>query len=307
MKVLITGASGFMGSHLARLLVDEGCQVFGQVQRESNLWRIKDLQGSMQLLTGDLLLREQIAGIVDQARPDLCVHLAWYAEPGVYQTSPLNTRYIDASLNLATLLAQAGCKRLVAAGTCAEYDADYGYLSETSPTRPVTLYAASKVALYTVLAKLAEKIGLEVAWARIFYVYGPREDERRFIPAIINSLLRNEPTRLTPGEQVRDYLHVEDVANALWAVARSALTDVVNVGSGRPVTNRDIALKLGVILERPNLVKFGDLPYRAGDPMFVCSDNRRLLANTDWTPKYDIESGLRQTAAWWREKLNAGV
>ncbi len=264
------------------------------------------MKGSLQLLHGDLLSADDSRKWSIGRVPDLCFHLAWYAEPGVYQTSPMNIRYIEASLNLATQLARAGCKRLVVAGTCAEYDAGHGYLSESSPTRRVTLYAASKVALWAVLERLAEKIGLDVAWARIFYVYGPHEDERRFIPAVITSLLRNEPTRLTPGEQVRDYLHVEDVARALWTVGRSDLNGVVNVGSGLPVTNRDIALKIGAIVGRPDLVRLGDLPYRAGDPMFVCANTHHLFEDTGWRPRHDTDSGLRDTTAWWREHLNAG-
>jgi len=306
LNVLLTGASGFIGAALARLLVREGCQVFALVRPESDLWCIQDLRGQLHLLTGDLLSQEQVTDCLERSRPELCFHLAWYAEPGKYLSSPLNAAYLNASLFLASRLAEMGCRRLVVAGSVAEYDTDHGYLSETSPTRPVTLYAAAKLALYTVLAQLAPQLGLELAWARIFYVYGPYEDERRFVPAVICSLLRGEPTRLTPGEQVRDYLHVEDVAAALWAAGRSGLSGPVNVGSGMPVTNREIALKIGAILGRPELVKFGDLPYRSGDPMFVCADNRHLVKDTDWQPRYDVESGLRQTIEWWQKQAGNG-
>lgn len=304
MKVLLTGASGFVGAALARLLVEEGYQVHSLVRPESDLWRIQDLGDSIHLQHGDLLSPEQVAVVVQKVQPELCFHLAWYAEPGVYLSSPLNIRYVSASLNLASHLAEAGCRRLVVAGTVAEYNADFGYLSESTPTAPVTLYAASKVALFTLLNQLAKQIELSLAWARIFYIYGPYENERRFIPDIIQSLLRNEPTRTTLGEQVRDYSHVADVAHALLAVGRSDLSGPVNIGSGLPVTNRDIVLKIGSLLDRPHLVKFGDLPYRPGDPMFVCADNRRLVESTDWQPRYDIESGLENTIAWWREQLD---
>ena len=305
MKVLLTGASGFVGAALARLLIQEGYQVHALVRPESDLSRIQDLGDSINILHGNLLSPEQVATCVEQVQPELCFHLAWYAEPGVYLSSPLNIQYVSASLNLATQLAKAGCQRLVAAGTVAEYDADYGYLSESTPTAPVTLYAASKVALYTLLQQLSRQLELDLAWARIFYIYGPYENERRFIPDIINTLLRNEPTRTTLGEQVRDYSHVEDVAGALLAVGRSDLSGPVNIGTGLPVTNRDIVLKIASLLDRPDLVKFGDLPYREGDPMFVCADNQRLVEATGWKPRFDLESGLENTVAWWREHLDA--
>lgn len=304
MRVLLTGATGFLGSHVARLLVHEGCEVHALVRAESSLARLDDVRDALHLVRGDVLDAEQVTDAVGRVQPELCLHLAWYAEPGVYLRSPLNTRYIGATVHLAEQLAGAGCKRLVVAGTCAEYDADYGYLSESTPTRPVTLYAASKVAAQTVLAVLAEQIGLSVAWPRIFYIYGPGENPKRFVPDIITTLLAGRPTRTTLGEQVRDYLHVEDVAGALWAVAGSDLAGVVNVGSGVPVTNREIVLKIGEIVGRPELVKLGDLPYRAGDPMFVCANVDRLRKRTGWLPAYDIESGLRHTVGWWRERLD---
>lgn len=303
MRVLLTGATGFLGAHAARRLASEGCQVFCLVRPQSDLGRLHDVQNALQFVVGDVLDGEGTAQVVQQVQPELCLHLAWYAEPGVYLHSPANVEYIGATLRLAQHLAEAGCRRLVVAGTVAEYDADYGYLAESTPTRPVTLYAASKVATQTALAKLAEQIGLAVAWARIFYIYGPGENPKRFVPDVITTLLRGEPTRTTLGEQVRDYLHVADVAAALWAVANSDLTGVVNIGSGLPVTNREIVLKLGALLGRPELVRFGDLPYRAGDPMFVCADVRRLRQNTGWQPAYDIDSGLRRTIDWWQHRF----
>jgi UDP-glucuronate decarboxylase len=130
------------------------------------------------------------------------------------------------------------------------------------------------VALNTLLEQLAGQIDLEAAWARVFYVYGPKESEGRFFPAIIGAMLGGETIRTTGGEQVRDYLHIDDVAGALWALAESDLTGVVNVGSGVPVTNKQVVLAIADLLGRPDLVRFGDLPYREGDPMFVVADNR---------------------------------
>ena len=304
MNVLLTGATGFLGAPLARLLVHLGCQVYAPVRPESNRWRIQDLLSapSLHLLDCDLLAPGQVADCLEKSQPEVCFHLAWYAQPGKYLTSPLNLQHLNASLNLAEQLVKNGCKRLVVAGTCAEYNTDLGYLSESSPTAPGTLYAASKLALNLTLVQLAPQLDLQVSWARIFYVYGPCEDERRFIPAVIGALLRGETTKLTPGMQVRDYLHIEDVASALWAIAQKGLTGIINIGSGVPVTNREVAIKIGNILGRPELVRFGDLPYRPGDPMFVCADTRRLREQTGWQPGYGVEEGLANTIDWWKSR-----
>ena len=303
MKILLTGAAGFIGSHVARKLVAEGCDVYALIRPGSNTWRISDIVRSLSIVPCDLLSTQQLDQCLERIRPDLCIHLAWYVEHGRYQSSLENIRFLSASLELATRLTSFGCSRFVGAGTCFEYDTDLGYLSESSPTVPRTLYAASKLGLYLALDQLGKETGLDVVWLRLFYVYGPREDERRLVPSVICSLLRNREAKVTKGHQMLDFLHVEDVAAGIWAVARSNLSGPVNIGSGRPVAVRDIITKIGVILDRLELIALGALPDGDSGPVFVCANNRRLAENTAWTPHYDLEKGLRQTIKWWRAHL----
>jgi nucleoside-diphosphate-sugar epimerase len=304
MKVLITGASGFVGSHVARLLVAEGCEVYALVRESSNRWRIRDILPSMYLRQSDLVAFENVNTYLQEIKPELCIHLAWYAVPGKYLNSQENLDSIQASLNLFSQLAELGCKRFVGIGTCFEYDLSLGYLSESSLTKPITLYAATKVALSTILQQFAQITEMEVAWIRLFYQYGPMEDERRLIPGIISSLLRDEVVKTTKGEQIRDFLHIEDVASAIWAVAKSNVSGVVNVGSGQPVTVGQIALELGNLLGKPDLIHLGALPYRPNDPMFICANNELLRKKTDWTQKYNLTTGLKNTIEWYKDHLN---
>jgi nucleoside-diphosphate-sugar epimerase len=303
MRVLITGTTGFIGSHLARLLVQEEVEVFALIRPRSNPWRIRDILPKLQVVEGDLLHPEQ--GWIEDLgsiRMDACLHFAWYAEPGIFLTSPLNLQYLSASLRLAEGLVKAGCQKIVIAGSFSEYDQELGYLAEKSALRPNTPYGGAKVALYQALSLWAPREGVELLWPRIFSVYGPTEHEKRFVPAVILAALRGEVTRLTPGEQLRDYLHVADTAAAIWAATKSGLTGPVNIGSGKPVAIGELALNIGAILERPDLIRLGDLPYREGDPMFVCA-NTQLLQSTGWRPKFDLQSGLKQTIEWWRKCL----
>jgi nucleoside-diphosphate-sugar epimerase len=304
MKVLITGASGFVGSHVARLLVAEGCEVYALVRESSNRWRIRDILPSMYLRQSDLVAFENVNTYLQEIKPELCIHLAWYAVPGKYLNSQENLDSIQASINLLSQLAELGCKRFVGIGTCFEYDLSLGYLSESSLTKPITLYAATKVALSTILQQFAQITEMEVAWIRLFYQYGPMEDERRLIPGIISSLLRDEVVKTTKGEQIRDFLHIEDVASAIWAVAKSNVSGVVNVGSGQPVTVGQILLELGNLLGKPDLVHLGALPYRPNDPMFICANNELLRKKTDWTQKYNLTTGLKNTIEWYKDHLN---
>lgn len=306
MRVLLTGATGFIGSHVARLLVRESCEVHALVRESSDLWRINDIIPLLHLARCDLMASDRLSAHLERIRPDLCIHLAWYAIPGKYLTALENLSLLRASIDLASRLATLGCKRFIGIGTCFEYDTSLGYLSETSPTKPHNLYAASKLALQVVLEQLANVTAMEVAWLRLFYQYGPFEDERRLVSSVICSLLRNHEAKVTKGEQIRDFLHVEDVAAAIWAVARSDLSGPVNIGSGKPVAVRDIVTKIGAILGRSELIAVGALPHNLSDPMFICANNRRLSENTTWVPQYDLEKGLQHTVAWWQRRPRVG-
>lgn len=305
MKILLTGATGFVGSHLARLLVREGCEVFAVVRENSNLWRINDIVQNLHLVRCNLLAYENLDAHLKKIKPEMCIHLAWYAVPGKYLGAEDNMTSLAASLHLVSSLKKADCRRFVGVGTCFEYDTSLGQLSETSPTRPDSLYAASKLALQTVLKQFGDASGMQIAWPRLFYQYGPFEDERRLVPSVISSLLRNQGVNTTKGEQIRDYLHIEDVASAIWAIANSSLIGPVNIGSGQPVAIKDIVTTIGTILGRSGLIRLGALPYGAKDPMFICADNRQLRQYTDWIPRHDLEDGLGQTIEWWQRHLQS--
>ncbi len=303
MQVFITGATGFIGSQVTRLAVREGHTVYATIREDSDTARIRDCLDSLHPISCDLLAIDELAAHLERIRPDLFIHLAWYAVPGKYPAALENLDVLSASLQLAKHLARLGGVRFVQVGSCFEYDLSQGYLSETSRTQPRSLYAASKLAFDLALDQLAQVTGMPIASPRLFYQYGPFEDERRLVPAVILSLLRNERARTTAGEQVRDFLHVEDVASALWAIARSNLCGPVNIGSAKPVTVREIVNTIAAILGREQRVALGAIPYSASDPMFVCANNRRLVENTGWTPQYDLERGLRHTIAWWQTRL----
>ncbi len=103
---------------------------------------------------------------------------------------------------------------------------------------------------------------------------------------------------------MRDFLHVDDVAEALWAIARHRLEGPVNVGSGQGVTVRDVVLGIGGLLGRPELIELGALPYPAGDPVAVQADNRRLVEECSWAPSMTLEQGLRATIDWWTNRVH---
>jgi nucleoside-diphosphate-sugar epimerase len=232
-------------------------------------------------------------------QPETCVHCAWYAEPGKYLESRRNIACVRDGLLLLDALAAAGCERAVYVGTCAEYDTSLGYLHETSATGPATLYAASKLALHVAASRLAKERNIDLTWARLFHIFGPAEDPRRLVPSLILTLLSARPYEATDGGQVRDYLHVDDVASALTALAVQGLHGTFNVCSGEPVIVRSLIQQVADFLEVPDLVRFGQVPRPQWDPPFICGDSSKLRSSTGWEPK-DLAGQLLSTAEWWR-------
>lgn len=302
MKVLLTGAAGFVGSRVAGVLLRGGCEVHAGV-RDDPHGRLGGIAADLRLESLDLRRASDLDAWVRRVRPDLAIHCAWYATPGSYLTSPENLAHVEIGLSLARSLAAAGCRRLVALGTCFEYEPSHEALSESSPLRPATPYARSKLQLARALERLSAEGPLDIAWARLFYLYGPFEDERRLVPSVTRSLLEGKPARTTSGEQLRDFLHVDDVAEALWAVARGSVTGAVNVGSGQPTAVRTLVLELARIVGRPDLVELGSLPQPPDDPPAVWADNRRLVEECSWSARFALDEGLRDTVEWWRERL----
>lgn len=275
MNILITGATGFIGRHVAAALRAAGHQLTALGRPQYDL-----LDPQCRFPTGPF---------------DLGIHLAWYVEPGRYLDSPLNDQWVLASLRLAQTVA---CRRWLVAGTCFEYTMRPEPLKETDPAEPTTRYARAKRTLFERWSHLTS----ELVWVRIFYQYGPWEDRRRLVPYIITSLLRGQRAELTEGAQVRDFLHVEDVGAAIATVATSDMTGIVNIGSGTGVTVREIAQLIGQQTGRAELLIFGAKPTPPHDPPYVVADSSRLRS-LGWRPRYDLATGLKQTIQWWTRHL----
>lgn len=300
MRVFITGATGFIGAALTSLLATRDIEVAILISPNSRFERLSAVKGIEKVTRiegrlADLAVwRNQLANF----KPDVCFHLAWYAEPGKYLDAPENVPMLQYSLELLHTLIEVQCGQVVMAGTCAEYDTNQGYLREDSPTKPGTIYAASKLALCTVSQFMASAAGINLAWARLFYLFGPYEDKRRLVPALIHTLRRGEHFPATAGKQVRDYLHVAEVASALWTLGTHRANGIFNVCSGQPITLRQLMETIANLMERPNLIDFGDLPYRAWEPMFVCGASTKLQ-ELGWSPRYTLAEGLADTIKWW--------
>ena len=299
-RVLVTGATGFVGRHALAPLAARGYEVHAVTSRP-----LVPMAGAVRWHRADLLDPQQSARVMSEARPTHLLHFAWYAEPGKFWRSPENFRWLEASIGLLCHFRDHGGQRVVMAGTCAEYDRSAGPCSEQlTPRRPATPYGVCKNALFETVQAFCAVEGLSAAWGRIFFLYGPREHPARLVAHVIGALAGGGVAECTHGNQVRDFLHVEDVASAFVALLDSGVEGAVNIASGRPVALRDVVLAAASRFDAGERVRFGAIPAPDGEAPFVVADVRRLAGEVGWQPRYDLDSGIAETVAQWRRDRN---
>ncbi len=297
-RVLVTGASGFVGRQALAPLLDRGFEVHatGRGARAP-----ADAPDGVAWHTADLLDPAARRALVAAVGASHLLHLAWYAEPGKYWAARENAPWVAATVGLVDEFAAAGGARATLAGTCAEYDWTAPQpLREDAPLAPATYYGVCKDATRRVVEGLARATGISVAWGRIFFLYGPGEDERRLVASVARTLLAGE--RAATGCAVRDFLHVDDVAGALVALADSAVDGSVNIASGEGTSVRAIAESIAAAAGRPDLLDGGSLSPRPGDPDELVADVRRLRDEVGFTPRIALADGLAATVRWWRSR-----
>lgn len=320
-KVLLTGATGFIGRHCLRSLADAGnfdeihavstredARDFAPepaVNSDSATTTTKKASGVVRWHKANLLSDGDVRRVLAGVRPTHLLHLAWYAEPGKYWTSPVNEEWLRASKELLGAFVEHGGERVVVAGTCAEYDwSDGGYCSERETgLLPATLYGKCKHALHRALEELSGETGLSAAWGRIFFLYGAHEHPQRLVSSVIRALLRNEPARCTHGEQLRDFLYVQDVADAFVALLESDVRGAVNIASGRTVALKEVIGEIGRALDKPHLIQLGALAAPSNEPPLLAARTERLNQEVGWSPRYDLRAGLQETIEWWQREM----
>jgi nucleoside-diphosphate-sugar epimerase len=289
MKILVTGATGFIGSAFCRLALAHGHEIAGLIQpgkippaNFSPDEKIRWLEGSLAEIPWNNIKRFQ---------PDVCVHLAWIATPGIYLESPENKKYLQWSLDLAHGLRDIGVKHIVGAGTCIEYQISEIPLSEDrTPVYPTTLYARCKNALRKTLAAEAQRDGWQFCWGRVFYPYGVGEHPARLCSSLIQKLQRGEALVLKTPDSRKDYIYIEDLAAAILLTVEKKFTGIINWGTGSGISVREIADTMATMLGHPELVE--NLNPSAADPFpFVIADAARLK-HLGWQPQVDLQTGL---------------
>lgn len=300
-KILLTGATGFIGRHVVSELIERGYEVFAP----SNSMSLPETKGLVQINL-DLFDTAALETLLAEQKFENLIHLAWYTGAKCH-SSDVNLDWTSLSINLLKSFQKHGGKKVLIAGSVSEYDFSYGYLKEDStPLTNPSLYGKCKSSLYEIASAYSKQTGMDFKWARIFNLYGPFEKKSRLMPAVICSILKGEDVKVSTCLKTQDYLHVFDTASAIADLFESDVQGAVNISSGKPQNLKEIVEKISELMndkgEYKGKILYGAIPT-SFDDKFVVGCNDRLINEVGWTQKMSLETGLKQTINWWRENV----
>ena len=296
-SVLLTGASGFVGLPLAQALAARGWTVHAQARRVPGpaipgvTWHLCDLLDPV-----------AASALLAHIQPTHLVHAAWYVAHGRFWEAPENRFWLEASCTLAAQFFDYGGQRLVGIGSCAEYDwhAANAHLPwpESRLIAPATQYGRAKAMLSQRLCEIAAAHpGAQVAWARLFHLFGPNEPAARLVPGIAQALLLALAAPCSSGRQVRDFASTWWLAEALAALTRSDVTGPVNIAPGQGQTIAWLVQCIARLSGHPELLQLGALPDRRDDIAVMVANTTRLREEVGFDVPADTEADLRRLIA----------
>lgn len=300
MRVLLTGASGFVGSHVLIELLEQEIPVAILLRSSSDVWRIQSHLDQVTIIRGELTRTDQILPQISKFSPDTLINLAWN---GVENKFRNDSKQITENLKLIEILFEiaknSGIRSFIGIGSQAEYGPRNAITGEEDETLPSTLYGVAKLSAFHLLKVLCQANDIRFAWLRIFSSYGPKDNPDWFIPYLIKQFLIHETPKLTKGEQLWDYIYVSDAANAIIKVANThAATGVFNLGSGKINTVKYIAETIRDIINPTLPIDFGAIPYRSDQVMHLQANVKRLEKMVGWQPAVSLEDGIEKTIEW---------
>lgn len=304
-SVLITGGAGFIGINLINKLLDLGYKNINLIVKNStNLVRLKNVLTKINLHKVDLLEENKLQKTIQKINPSIITHLATYSEYGNQKTvSKMIETNITGTLNLLMASKNINYDIFINTGSSSEYGIKSKPMSENDTLAPISFYAATKASTTYLCQIFAREYEKPIITLRPFSVYGPYEEETRFIPTIIKAIIENKPIKLTPGQQRRDFIYIKDIVDIYiktLSYGKKLSGQILNMGTGIEYTNDEVVRMLFKVTAKKVKVEKGAFPTRLWDtPHWVAdiSKTRRLL---NWKPQSTLFEGLKKTYDWYK-------
>ncbi len=311
-SVLVTGGTGFLGSHLVRRLVTDGAAVHLLVRPASSLWRIADIKTKLTLWRGDLTDLSSLEKCVAGSRPQLVFHLGGgsFGQPWSTVLGEINSLVdvnVKGTLNLLHAIERAGLPltRFVRTGGLVEYGDGPVPFDEGQRELPASAYPATQAATVMILNAVYRHLKFSVVTLRLASVYGPARSGDYFLPSLIIGCLEGRDFDMTAGEQMWDLIYVDDVVDAYVKAGQAdvASGEILNIGAGRGYRLREVAEMIVSKIGGKTHLRIGALQKQPGEIRHLVCRNEKAKRILGWTPETSLDTGIDRTIAWYRQHL----
>lgn len=295
--ILITGATGFLGSHIAEELINQEYEVVALKRSTSDLWRCSSFKDKIHWIDWDNLIEAE-SKIINY-NPEILINAAW---DGVKAEDRDNWIMQEKNLLLLAsifeIVKKTSISKIIALGSQAEYGYFEGSIDEKYLCNPISAYGANKLCASLLVKSFAEQNKIEWYWIRIFSIFGPREGKNWLIPTTINNLLGKKKMALTPCEQQYDYLFTKDFAQGILSVIKNkkSISGIYNLSSGKSTKIKEILAFLeNRISPLEKFLQIGAMPYRPNQVMWMQGNSNRFFQSFNYQPTYSVFEGLEET------------
>jgi nucleoside-diphosphate-sugar epimerase len=306
-KILIVGGTGFIGRHLTVKCLERTPHV-ACLGLKNNIERTLSAK-KIEFLHANIGNKSQLEAVLNNRPFNYIFNLGGYIDHTPYFKGgrKLIESHLIGLMNLIDCLDMSSLKCFIQAGSSDEYGNAPSPQRETVREMPISPYSFAKAAASHFMQMLSDREGFPGAVLRFFLVYGPAQDNKRFLPQIINACLMNSDFKTSEGKQLRDFCYIEDVVDAMLRAALSpdARGHIINIASGVPVPIREVVKKV-VTMTGGGTPLWGSYPYREGENMELYADISLAKSLLGWEPNVAFEDGLKKTIDYYRTLLRGG-
>lgn len=283
MKILVIG-NGFIATSIIQRLEFEGHELL--IYSRTLKSKVHNKQ-----VMGDIFDFEEFIKVL-LWKPQIIIHTAWITTTGLYRNDLSNFRYAEFTTKLAKYISDSEVEHLIILGTCAEYGHQSGPSTAGITTlSPNILYAEQKVVAFNSVKELLQGSNVRFTWARIFYPYGPYQNQKRLIPHLIHTLKNRDPVLLTDTSSIHDWITTRDIASAISWVIENEVSTEIDIGTSFGFTNLELLMTLKELLQIPNQVHEHGMYNFGLNEVFVAGKNSPLF-KSGWLPTDTIGTGL---------------
>ena len=293
-KIVIAGATSFIGVHLIEEWLKENCEVFAIVRPDSrNISRIPK-SSKIHIIEREMAEYDRLSEDIKEA--DCFYHLSWEGARAPYRDDKImQSKNYVCTLKAFDSAVKMGCAFFLGAGSQAEYGSTNGLVDEDYPCSPNTEYGREKLHAFKTLATKANKANVHFIWTRMFSVYGRYDYIKTLVMSVIDKMQKNEPVEMTLCTQLWDYLNVEDAARAMKLFAFSdCKSGIYNVASGDYKPLRDFVETIKEVTGSQSELQFGAVPYDPNGPVNLTPDVRKIKNALHWKPEIGFEEGIKR-------------